>query len=82
MTKEELNLIACWMSEVWQTYCKYMQVEMNEWDWDRLRDELQRIWEESGRNQLILDVSLAYADDIERRDKEHAAQLRSSETLS
>lgn len=69
MTKEELNLIARWMSEVWQTYCKYMQVEMNEWDWDRLRDELERIWEESGRHPLIFDMEMAVQDDIERRQK-------------
>ena len=82
MTKEELNLIARWMSEVWKTYCKFMQVEMNEWDWDRLSEELERIWVASGRNKLILDVCVAYADDIERRDKEHAAQLRDSEKIS
>lgn len=72
MTKEEINILAKWMSEVWQTYCKYMQVEMNEWDWDRLRDELEAIWEKSGRHKLILDVCAAYADDIERRDIERS----------
>lgn len=82
MTKEEINILAKWMYEVWQTYCKYMQVEMNEWDWDRLSEELERIWVASGRNKLILDVCVAYADDIERRDKEHASQLRDSEKIS
>ena len=71
MTKEELNLIARWMSEVWQCYCKYMQVDMQQWDWDRLRDELDRIWEASGRNPLILDMAVDFADDIERRQNEH-----------
>lgn len=67
MTKEELNMLARWMSEVWKCYVKYMQIDMNQWDWDRLRDELDRIWEESGHNPLILDSEMAYAADIERR---------------
>ena len=45
MSKEELNMLARWMSEVWKCYVKYMQIDMNQWDWDRLRDELDRIWE-------------------------------------
>lgn len=71
MTKEELNMLARWMSEVWKCYVKYMQIDMNQWDWDRLRDELDRIWEESGHNPLILDTEMAYAADIERRQNEH-----------
>lgn len=67
MTKEEINIIARWMSEVWKCYCKYMQVEMNQWDFDRLRDELDRIWEESGQNELILNMGVAISNDIERR---------------
>lgn len=71
MSKEELNMLARWMSEVWKCYVKYMQIDMNQWDWDRLRDELDRIWEESGHNPLILDTEMAYAADIERRQNEH-----------
>ena len=71
MTAEEIRLLARWMSKVWKCYVKYMQIDMNQWDWDRLRDELDRIWEESGRNPLILDSEMAYAADIERRQNEH-----------
>lgn len=71
MSKEELNMLARWMSEVWKCYVKYMQIDMNQWDWDRLRDELDRIWGESGHNPLILDTEMAYAADIERRQNEH-----------
>ena len=67
MTNDELKLLARWMSEVWKTYCKYMQTEMNQWDWDRLRDELDRIWEESGQSELIFDLEMACANDLERR---------------
>ena len=69
MTAEEIRLLAKYMAEVWKTYCKYLQIDMQQWDWDRLRDELDRIWEESGRNPLILDSEMAYAADIERRQK-------------
>lgn len=67
MTHEEIELIAKWTHELWGVYLKFSQTVMNQWDFDRLLDELRRIYEESDQNDLILDMGLAFANDIERR---------------
>lgn len=67
MTNEEIKLIAKWTAELWKLYQQYTQTVMQQWDFDRLLDELRRIWEESGCDPLILDMSIAFAKDIERR---------------
>lgn len=67
MTDEEIKLLAKWTAQLWELYKKYLKVDMQQWDFDALIEELQRIWEESGREPLILDMGAAFADDIERR---------------
>ena len=67
MTKEELNLLARWMSEVWKTYCRYMRTDMNAWDFDALLAELRIIYENSGNDPLIVDLEAAVLKDMERR---------------
>lgn len=70
MTKEELNILAHWMTEVWKTYCKYMQTEMNEWDFDALLSELRIIYENSGNDPNVMDIELGFMDSMERRWKD------------
>ena len=67
MTSEEIKNLAKWTAELWKLYQKCMMTDMQQWDFDALIEELQRIWEESGRDPLILDMGAAFADDIERR---------------
>lgn len=71
MTNEEIKLIAKWTAQLWKLYQNFTQTVMNQWDFDRLVEELRRIYEESGCNPLILDMAVAFADDIERRQNEH-----------
>lgn len=69
MTDEEIKDLAKWTAELWNLYKKYLRVDMQQWDFDRLLDELRRIWEESGHEPLIMDMGLAFADDLDRRCK-------------
>lgn len=67
MTTEDIRLIAKWTAALWKLYQNFMQTKMNQWDFDRLVDELRKIYEDSGCDPLILDMGIAFADDIERR---------------
>lgn len=67
MTKEEINILAKWMSEVWKVYCRYLQTDMNAWDFDALLAELQIIYENSGNEPLVVDYEAAILKDMERR---------------
>lgn len=67
MTNEEIKLIAKWTAELWKLYQQFTQTVMQQWDFDRLLDELRRIWEESEHDPLILDMSIVFMKDIERR---------------
>ncbi len=67
MTEEEIKLLAKWTAQLWELYKKYLKVDMQQLDFDALIEELGRIWENSGREPLILDMGTAFADDIERR---------------
>lgn len=67
MTTEEIELIAKWTHELWRVYLKFSQTVMNQWDFDALMDEIRKIWEESGQNDLVFDLGMGFANDIERR---------------
>ena len=67
MSQEEIKLIAKWTAQLWKLYQNFTQTVMNQWDFDRLVEELKRIYEESGCEPLILDMGAAFAADIERR---------------
>lgn len=67
MTEDEIKILAKWMTEVWKVYCKYLQTEINQWDFDALIAELRIIWENSGRNELVMDMCCAFSADIDRR---------------
>lgn len=67
MTTEEIRNLAKWTAQLWKTYLTFTQTVMNQWDFDRLVEELKSIYEESGCEPLILDMGAAFAADIERR---------------
>ena len=72
MTTEEIKLIAQWTAQLWKLYQQAVQTVMNQWDFDNLVDELRKIYEASGCDPLILDMGIAFAEDIERRQHEHS----------
>lgn len=72
MTKAEVENLSKWMMQLWQTYMKYLKLEMAAGDFDAVVEELRAIWEDSGENQLIMDMSTAFANDLDRRAK-HAS---------
>lgn len=67
MTKNEVENLSKWMMQLWQTYMKYLKLEMAAGDFDAVMEELRAIWEDSGENQLIMDMCTAFANDLDRR---------------
>ncbi len=67
MTQEEIKLIASWTAQLWKLYQQFTQTYMNQWDFDRLVDEVRKIYEASGCDPLILDIGMGFMNDIERR---------------
>lgn len=67
MTKNEVENLSKWMMQLWQTYMKYLKLEMAAGDFDAVVEELRAIWEDSGENQLIMDMCTAFANDLDRR---------------
>ena len=67
MTKSEIENLSKWMMQLWQTYMKYLKLEMAADDFDAVMEELRAIWEDSGENQLIMDMCTAFANDLDRR---------------
>lgn len=67
MTKSEVENLSKWMMQLWQTYMKYLKLEMAAGDFDAVMEELRAIWEGSGENQLIMDMCTAFANDLDRR---------------
>ncbi len=67
MTKSEVENLSKWMMQLWQTYLKYLKLEMAAGDFDAVMEELRAIWEDSGENQLIMDMCTAFANDLDRR---------------
>lgn len=74
MTKEEIKILAKWMTEVWKVYCKYLQTEMNQWDFDALLAELRIIYENSGNNPDVLDIEMGFVESLDRRWKDGMAK--------
>lgn len=68
MTKSEVENLSKWMMQLWQTYMKYLKLEMAAGDFDAVMEELRAIWEDSGENQLIMDMCTAFANDLDRRN--------------
>lgn len=65
--EEEIKLLAKWTAALWEIYKKYFRMEMKREHFYTLVDELRAIWADSGENQLIMDMSIAFANDLERR---------------
>lgn len=74
MTKEEIKILAKWMTEVWKVYCKYLQTEMNQWDFDALLAELRIIYENSGNDPDVLDIEMGFVESLDRRWKDGMAK--------
>ena len=74
MTKEEIKILAKWMTEVWKVYCKYLQTEMNQWDFDALLVELRVIYENSGNDPDVLDIEMGFIESLDRRWKDGMAK--------
>lgn len=74
MTKEEIKILAKWMTEVWKVYCKYLQTEMNQWDFDALLAELRVIYENSGNDPDVLDIEMGFVESLDRRWKDGMAK--------
>ena len=74
MTKEEIKILAKWMTEVWKVYCKYLQTEMNQWDFDALLAELRVIYENSGNDPDVLDIEMGFIESLDRRWKDGMAK--------
>lgn len=69
---EELKTLAKWTAKLWEIYSKWFGVKMTSADFDTLLEETKRIWEDSGEDQLILDMSAAFMNDLDRRQLDHA----------
>lgn len=69
MTTMEIKNLAKWTAELWRQYQLTMTSKMENEDFDKLVEELNRIWEESGKDELIFGIAAAMVDDIERRTK-------------
>lgn len=67
MTPEERNNLAKWMAALWKAYQKVVMTEITQEDVDGIISEFRRIWEASNRNELIMDMEVAFLDDIGRR---------------
>lgn len=67
MTTEEIRNLAKWTAQLWKLYQECTQTVMNQWDFDRLVDEVRKIYEASGCEPVIFDVGMAFMNDIERR---------------
>ena len=67
MTPEERNNLAKWMAALWKAYQKVVMAEITQEDVDAVIMEFRRIWEASNRNELIMDMEVAFLDDIGRR---------------
>lgn len=65
--EEEIKLLAKWTAALWQTYKKYVQIRLTAADFEAVVTELRSIWEDSGENQLIMDMAAAFANDLDRR---------------
>lgn len=74
MMKEEIKILAKWMTEVWKVYCKYLQTEMNQWDFDALLAELRVIYENSGNDPDVLDIEMGFVESLDRRWKDGMAK--------
>ena len=74
MTKEKIKILAKWMTEVWKVYCKYLQTEMNQWDFDALLAELRVIYENSGNDPDVLDIEMGFVESLDRRWKDGMAK--------
>lgn len=74
MTKEEIKILAKWMTEVWKVYCKYLQTKMNQWDFDALLAELRVIYENSGNDPDVLDIEMGFVESLDRRWKDGMAK--------
>ena len=67
MTPGERNNLAKWMAALWKAYQKVVMTEITQEDVDGIISEFRRIWEASDRNELIMDMEVAFLDDIGRR---------------
>lgn len=67
MMQEEIKNLAKWTADLWRLYQKYMMTEINQWDFDALIAELRIIWENSGRNELVMDMCCTFSADLDRR---------------
>lgn len=70
--EKEIKLLAKWTAALWEVYKKYFGIEMKQEHFYALVDELRAVWADSGENQLIMDMSTAFANDLDRRAK-HAS---------
>jgi len=67
MSRAEIKNLAQWMAALWRAYEKVIMTEITQEDVDAVITEFRRIWETSNRNELIMDMEVAFLDDIGRR---------------
>lgn len=66
-SEKELKDLSRWTAELWKVYQRVVLTKISQEDIDYILAEVKRIWLESGQNELIEDMGIAFLNDIDRR---------------
>ena len=65
---EELKLLSKWTARLWAIYTRFVGIELTDEAADELLELTKQVWTDSGQNELIEDMIVAFTNDIERRN--------------
>ena len=69
-SKEEIKNLSQWTANLWRAYQRTLQTKLAQEDINQILEDVKQIWLESGENELIQDMSIAFLEDIDRRAKQ------------
>ena len=67
MSKDEIKKLAEYTGRLWVLYQKMIYKPITDENFEEYLEECRKVWEESKRDQLVLDMALNFAADLERR---------------
>lgn len=70
MTKDEIRKLAEYTQHLWVIYQKMLYKPITDENFQEFLDECRKIWEESKKDQLVMDMATAFMNDIDRRSVE------------
>ena len=67
MSKQKINELSKWLQRLWLIYQKTLIGEMTVEDYQELLKECEAVWIESGKDDRVMDMSMVFLEDAERR---------------